>query len=50
MEILKSLINILNWINKIYKDKEYTWESDWWCLGMLLYEMVVGIPAFYHED
>ena len=29
---------------------KYTRESDWWCLGMLLYEMLIGIPAFYHSN
>jgi serine/threonine protein kinase len=24
--------------------------SDWWCLGMLLYEMLMTVPAFLHPD
>ena len=29
--------------------KGYDKAIDWWALGVLIYEMIVGIPPFYHK-
>jgi serum/glucocorticoid-regulated kinase 2 len=31
-------------------NKGYTMVVDWWTLGVLLFEMLVGIPPFYSEN
>jgi len=32
------------------KSNELTRMSDWYQLGCMLYEMIVGIPLFYHQS
>ncbi|KAJ3444284.1 ribosomal protein S6 KINASE [Anaeramoeba flamelloides] len=35
---------------EIILDKAYDETVDWWSLGILIFEMLVGIPPFYSED
>ena len=28
----------------------HNFSIDWWALGVLIYEMIVGIPPFYHKN
>ncbi|KAJ3452389.1 non-specific serine/threonine protein kinase [Anaeramoeba flamelloides] len=35
---------------EIILNKEYTEVVDWWSLGILIYEMLVGMPPFYAEE
>ena len=33
---------------EIFKDQKYTLAVDWWSLGIMVYEMIVGFTPFYH--
>eukprot|EP00002_Diphylleia_rotans_P028532 TRINITY_DN5764_c0_g2_i3.p1 TRINITY_DN5764_c0_g2~~TRINITY_DN5764_c0_g2_i3.p1 ORF type:complete len:326 (-),score=64.84 TRINITY_DN5764_c0_g2_i3:1499-2476(-) len=35
---------------EILKGDPYTYAVDWWCLGTLIFEMLVGLPPFYSDD
>jgi len=28
----------------------HNFTSDWWAVGILIYEMLIGIPPFYHKN
>lgn len=34
---------------EILEGKSYAHPVDWWALGTLMYEMLIGIPPFYHH-
>ena len=35
---------------EIIAGKGYNREVDWWALGVLIYEMITGVPPFAHQD
>ena len=35
---------------EIIQEKGYSQEADWWSLGIILYEMLVGVQPFHHKN
>jgi len=35
---------------EIILGEKYNKSCDWWCFGILIYEMLCGIPPFYNEN
>jgi len=35
---------------EVLKKQKYGMAVDWWCVGAVLYEMLVGLPPFYSRD
>lgn len=35
---------------QIIQNQKYSYETDWWAFGTLLYELVIGIPPFYDQN
>lgn len=35
---------------QVFSNNGYTESADWWSLGVILYEMMVGYPPFFSDD
>jgi protein kinase A len=35
---------------EILSKEGHSYPVDWWALGTLIYEMLIGQPPFYEED
>ena len=47
----KIFINKIEYLSpEILEEKEYDKNSDWWSLGIIIYELLFGIPPFFEEN
>ncbi len=35
---------------EVLSKQEYSYSVDWWCLGVVTYEMMYGVPPFYSQE
>ena len=35
---------------EMVNEQGHDFTIDWWALGVLIYEMLVGIPPFFHKN
>lgn len=45
-----SLVGTPNYIAPEVLSRDYNQTCDWWSVGVILYEMIVGRPPFLHDD
>ena len=36
--------------NKVFFSTGYTESVDWWSIGILFFEMLIGYPPFFSDD
>jgi len=50
-EIAMSFVGTAEYLSpEMIRESGHHLAVDWWALGILLYEMTVGIPPFYHKN
>ncbi len=35
---------------EIIRSEGHNASADWWTIGILVYEMIIGFPPFYHKN
>ena len=50
-EVARTFVGTAEYLSpEIIQETGHHHGADWWALGILLYEMAVGIPPFYHKN